>query len=146
MRLCRRMARGREGSRSHTDRLTGRTLGIYNLLVLRRRKDFKTLSYEERTLGRPWLKNLTTVDIHILRTKKVGIIGTWVMGRHFISYPSIIVCTTNFIHQASDFSAALATRAIRAAPTPLPSFAIPIRIRFSPAVPISGISLKASRM
>ncbi len=38
-----------------------------------------------------------------------------------------------------------ATSAMSAAPTPLPSFAIPILILFSPFSPISGISLSASR-
>lgn len=39
-----------------------------------------------------------------------------------------------------------ATSAISAAPTPLPSFAIPMRIRFSPLLPISGTSLSAVRI
>lgn len=39
-----------------------------------------------------------------------------------------------------------ATSAISAAPTPDPSFAIPIRTFFSPATPTLGISLSVSRM
>src|SRR4051794_37162546 len=41
-------------------------------------------------------------------------------------------------------SALCATSAINAAPNPLPSFASPILILFSPSTPISGISLKVS--
>lgn len=49
-------------------------------------------------------------------------------------------------HSPALFIARSATSAINAAPTPLPSFAIPMRIRFSPSGPMRGISRKASRM
>jgi hypothetical protein len=49
----------------------------------------------------------------------------------------------DFLRACSIFDA---TNAIKAAPTPLPSLAMPMRIRFSPSAPISGISRSASRM
>lgn len=39
-----------------------------------------------------------------------------------------------------------ATRAIKAAPTPLPSLAIPMRMRFSPCLPMPSICWRASLM
>ena len=63
-----------------------------------------------------------------------------------ISYEAVLNHHLPNHNQESALSAALATKAINAAPTPLPSFAIPTRMRFSPSGPISGISRQASRM
>jgi len=55
-------------------------------------------------------------------------------------------CPTAHRFSSAVPAACAATSAIKAAPTPLPSFAIPIRILFSPLSPSSGISLNASRI